>query len=413
MSVAEPDRVSSAASAPPALRRVLGTPLLVFYGLGVIIGAGIYVLVGSVVGAAGAAAPWSFLLAGVLAGLTALSYAELAVRYPEAAGAAAYVKEAFGSDRLSQLVGLAVAAVVVTSTASIARGGSGYVQAFAAWPDPLVAGSTVVLFAAIACLGVRESVGFAAVLTLVEIGGLLFVIAAGWPALQLLPERIGELMPAAAPDLVGVAAGAFLAFFAFIGFENLANMAEEAATPERSLPRAILISLGISTLLYVTVTAVAILALPLGELVASPAPLLLVAARVDWFSADLFAAVALVAVANGVLIELVMLARLLYGMARRGWLPRGLAAVSRRGSVPVAATLWAGGVVLALTIALPFVSLVAMTSTITLLVFAIVNLALWQLQRRHPRAAGFRVPRFIPPLAAIANVVLALAQFLA
>jgi amino acid transporter len=408
----ESTRNGLAASAPPALRRVLGTPLLVFYGLGVIIGAGIYVLVGSVVGAAGAAAPWSFLLAGVLAGLTALSYAELAVRYPEAAGAAAYVKEAFGSDRLSQLVGLAVAAVVVTSTASIARGGSGYFQAFAPWPDPLVAGGTVVLFAAVACLGVRESVGFAAVLTLVEIGGLLFVIAAGWPALQLLPERIGELMPAAAPDLVGVAAGAFLAFFAFIGFENLANMAEEAATPERSLPRAILISLGISTLLYVTVAAVAILALPLGELVASPAPLLLVAARVDWFSADLFAAVALVAVANGVLIELVMLARLLYGMARRGWLPRGLAAVSRR-SVPVAATLWAGAVVLALTVALPFVSLVAVTSTITLLVFAIVNLALWQLQRRRPRAAGFRVPRFIPPLAAVANVVLALAQFLA
>ncbi|MGE0118202.1 MAG: APC family permease [Dongiaceae bacterium] len=409
----ESTRNGLAAPAPPALRRVLGTPLLVFYGLGVIIGAGIYVLVGSVVGAAGAAAPWSFLLAGVLAGLTALSYAELAVRYPEAAGAAAYVKEAFGSDRLSQLVGLAVAAVVVTSTASIARGGSGYFQAFAPWPDPLVTGGTVLLFAAIACLGVRESVGFAAVLTLVEIGGLLFVIAAGWPALQLLPERIGELMPAAAPDLVGVAAGAFLAFFAFIGFENLANMAEEAATPERSLPRAILISLGISTLLYVTVTAVAILALPLGELVASPAPLLLVAARVDWFSVELFAAVALVAVANGVLIELVMLARLLYGMARRGWLPRGLAAVSRRRSVPVAATLWAGGVVLALTVALPFVSLVAVTSTITLLVFAIVNLALWQLQRRRPRATGFRVPRFIPPLAAIANVVLALAQFLA
>ena len=115
---------------PPALRRVLGTPLLVFYGLGVIIGAGIYVLVGSVVAVAGHAAPWSFVLAGVLAGLTGLCYAELAVRFPEAAGAAAYVKEAFGSDRLSQLTGLAVAAVVVVSTASIARGSVGYIQVF-------------------------------------------------------------------------------------------------------------------------------------------------------------------------------------------------------------------------------------------------------------------------------------------
>jgi amino acid transporter len=109
--------------APPALRRVLGASLLVLYGLGVIIGAGIYVLVGGVVGVAGEAAPWSFVLAGVLAALTGLCYAELAVRFPEAAGtAAANVKEAFGSDRLSQLMGLAVAAVVIVSTASIACG---------------------------------------------------------------------------------------------------------------------------------------------------------------------------------------------------------------------------------------------------------------------------------------------------
>jgi APA family basic amino acid/polyamine antiporter len=262
----------SAPPAPATLRRVLGTPLLVFYGLGVIIGAGIYVLVGSVVGAAGGAAPWSFLLAGVLAGLTGLSYAELAVRFPEAAGAAAYVKEAFGSDRLSQLTGLAVAAVVIVSTASIARGSVGYVQAFASWPDAAIAGGVVLLFTAVACLGVRDSVGLAAVMTITEIGGLLLVVAAGWPALQTMPGRIGELMPGTEPAAwAGVAVGAFLAFFAFIGFENLANMAEEARDPERSLPRAILVSLGLSSLLYAGVTVAAVLALPLAELVI-PAP---------------------------------------------------------------------------------------------------------------------------------------------
>ena len=109
-------------TAQPALRRVLGTSLLTLYGLGVIIGAGIYVLIGTVVDAAGGGAPWSFVLAGILAGLTGLCYAELAVRFPEAAGAAAYIKEAFGSDRLSQVAGLAVAGVVVVSTASLARG---------------------------------------------------------------------------------------------------------------------------------------------------------------------------------------------------------------------------------------------------------------------------------------------------
>jgi amino acid transporter len=340
----------------PALRRVLGTPLLVFYGLGVIIGAGIYVLVGSVLGVAGEAAPWSFILAGVLAGLTGLCYAELAVRFPEAAGAAAYVKEALGSDRLSQL---------------------------------------------------------AATMTVVEIGGLLLVVAAGWPALQAAPQRIGELLPAFEPGtLAGAAAGAFLAFFAFIGFENLANMAEEARRPERSLPRAILISLGLSTALYALVTAVTILALPHEELAASPAPLLLVAAEADWFSTDLFAAIALIAVANGVLIELVMLGRLLYGMTRRGWLPSGLGAVHPRLRTPVPATLCGGTAVFVLTVAVPFLHLVAVTSTITLLIFAVVNLALWRLQRRRPRSTGFRVPRFIPPAAALANVALAVTQFL-
>ncbi len=414
MSIGEARRnPSDVTDAAPALRRVLGTPLLVFYGLGVIIGAGIYVLVGSVVGAAGAAAPWSFMLAGLLAGLTGLSYAELAVRFPEAAGAAAYVKEAFGSDRLSQLVGLAVAAVVVLSTASIARGSIGYFQFFAPWPDTVIAGGLVLLFTAIACLGVRESVGLAATMTLIEVGGLLLVVLAGWPALQSLPVRIGELMPGADPAaFAGVATGAFLAFFAFIGFENLANMAEEAAAPERSLPRSILVSLGLSTLLYAVVAVVTVLALPLDELAASAAPLLLVAARAPWFSPGLFAAIALVAVANGVLIELVMLGRLLYGMARRGWLPRGFGNVSRRWRTPILATLVAGGTVFALTVALPFESLVAVTSTITLFVFAAVNMALWQLQRRRPRTAGFRSPHLVPPLAAIASIALAIAQFL-
>lgn len=396
----------------PALRRVLGTPLLVFYGLGVIIGAGIYVLVGTVIGAAGAAAPWAFVLAGVLAGLTGLSYAELAVRFPEAAGAAAYVKEAFGSDRLSQLTGLAVAAVVVVSTASIARGSIGYVQVFLPLPGAAIAGGIVLLFTAVACLGVRESVGMAATMTVIEVGGLLLVLAAGWQLLGDATVRLDELVPADLAAWAGLASGAFLAFFAFIGFENLANMAEEARDPERSLPRAILASLGISAALYAAVTAVAILAVPAAELAASPAPLLLMARHAAWFSPEIFSAIAIVAVANGVLIEIVMLGRLLYGMARRGLLLRALAAVASRQRTPVRATILGGAVIFALTVTLPFVSLVVVSSTITLLVFAVVNVALWRLQTLQPRSSGFRVPRAIPPVAAVANLALAAAQLL-
>jgi amino acid transporter len=402
-----------ATTSPPRLRRVLGTPLLTLYGLGVIIGAGIYVLVGTVIVTAGAAAPWSFVLAGILAALTGLSYSELAVRYPEAAGAAAYVKEAFGSDRLSQITGLAVAAVVVVSAASIARGSAGYLQAFLPWPDAIIAGAVVALFTMVGCLGVRESVGIAAAMTIVEIGGLILVVVAGTSALTSLPERIEELSPiSASTGWAGIVAGAFLAFFAFIGFENLANMAEETRSAERTLPRAILLSLGLSTLFYAVVTVVVILALPLEALLNSSAPLLQVAAQATWFSPDIFAVIALIAVANGVLLELIMLARLFYGMAHRGWLPTGLGTISPRLRTPIRATILGGSIVFALTVALPFVSLVATTSTITLLVFAGVNLALWRLQRSQPRVKGFRVPRFIPPIAALANVSLVGAQLL-
>ena len=401
------------ASERPALRRVLGTPMLVLYGLGVIIGAGIYVLVGTIVATAGGAAPWSFVLAGILAAMTGLSYAELAVRFPEAAGAAAYVKEAFGSDRLSRLTGLAVAAVVIVSTASIARGSAGYLHAFTLLPDAVIAGGLVALFTAVACLGVRESVGIAAAMTVIEIGGLLLVIIAGLPALSAAPDRVSELLPGEGfGTWTGVAAGGFLAFFAFIGFENLANMAEEARAAARSLPRAILFSLGLSTLLYVAITVVVILALPFEELTSVSAPLLAVAAQADWFSPKVFAGIALLAIANGVLLELIMLARLLYGMARRGWLPVGLAIVSPRLHTPIRATLLGGTITFVLTVALPFVSLVSVTSTITLLVFAGVNVALWQLHRSRPRRFGFRVPRFVPPVAAFANMALVAAQIL-
>jgi amino acid transporter len=119
-----------------------------------------------------------------------------------------------------------------------------------------------------------------------------------------------------------------------------------------------------------------------------------------------------VAVANGVLIEILMLGRLLYGMARRGWLPAALAAVTRRQRAPVAATVIGGALILLLTVGLPFGSLVSLTSAVTLTVFAVVNLALWRLQGRGRRQAGFRVPRVLPPLAAMASLALAASQLL-
>jgi amino acid transporter len=211
---------------------------------------------------------------------------------------------------------------------------------------------------------------------------------------------------------LGVAAGTFLALFAFIGFENMANMAEEARDPVRSIPRAILISLGLSTVLYAAVAIVALLELPLDALTSSPVPLLLIVRSAAWFSTDLFAVIALVSIAGGVLIELIMLARLLYGMGRRGWAPQFLAAISPRSGTPMRATLCGGAVVLVLTVSFSLEHLVTATSTVTLLVFALVNAALWRLQRQAPRTTGFRTPRVVPPIAAAANIALAAASLI-
>ncbi|MGQ0674646.1 MAG: APC family permease [Rhodospirillales bacterium] len=395
----------------PHLRRVLGVPLLVGYGIGVIVGAGIYVLVGEVVSVAGNFAPLSFLLAGALAALVAICYGDLAARFPEAAGAPAYVQEAFGSSALSRAVGAGVAAVVATSTAALARGSVGYVQVFLALPGASIAGALCVVATAIACLNVRQSVALAAGMSAVEVGGLLLVVAAGWSDLPG-PGDLAAALPSLGASFSsgGVAAGMFLAFFAYIGFENMANMAEEARDSRRTMPQAMFISLAISTILYLLVVGVAAAVMRGGGPAAGAAPLLAVGQRTGWYSPAVFAAVALIAVSNGVLIEIIMLSRLFYGMARRGWLPSWLCAVDARTATPLRATLVAGAVVLALTLALDLGALASAASAATLLVFAVVAAALWRLQYSGSPARGFAAPRFVPPLAAALCLALAAAQ---
>ena len=396
------------------LRRVLGVPLLVGYGLGVIIGAGIYVLVGPVIAVAGPFAPLSFLLAGLIAALAGLCYAELAVRFPEAAGAAAYVKEAFRSDLLSWLIGLAVCIVTLTSTAAVARGSVFYAQAFIALPPAAIVTALVGACTVAACIGVRESVSIAAAMTVVEVGGLLVVIAAGWSDLPTV-EALSASLPAqlAVFDPAAIVAGAFLSFFAYIGFENLANMAEEAREGERTLPRALIISLALSTVLYVLVAAVAASpTVAIGAAADHAAPLLEIGQKTGWFSPRAFAGVSLIAVSNGVLIEILMLSRLLYGMAQRGWLPAWLGTVHHRTASPVPATLLAGIAVFALAASLDTAFLAGTTSAITLLIFTVVCGALWRLQRNQPRLAGFVVPRLVPPIAGALCLGLAVAQLL-
>lgn len=386
----------------PGLRRVLTLWPLIFYGLGVIVGAGIYVAVGAVVERAGPAAPLSFIVAGLAATLTGLCYAELGGRFPEAAGCVAYVRHGFGSDWIAGLVGVAMTLAVAVAAASIARGTALYLGVLVPLPEPVLIAVVVLGFIGVAAIGVRESVGIAAVMGIIEIAGLIAATVAGLLAAPDLDLR--PMLPTTIEGWSGVLSGAFLAFFAFLGFETMANMAEEVKDPHRTLPRGIIGAVLGSVVLYVAVVSAVVLSGRVGE-----HPLLML---FPGMGAPIFAAVGVIAVANGVLVQIVMLARLFYGMAKRGQLPAWLARVHPRTRTPIRATVVGGGIVLVMALAVPFGHLLAAANVITLAVFALVDLALWRVRRRAGPIAGFSVPRWVPPVAAALSVGLILIEAL-
>jgi amino acid transporter len=384
----------------PALRRRITLPMLVLYGVGVTVGAGIYVLIGAAARHAGMHAPLAFLLAAIVMALTAASYAELCTRMPVSAGEAAYVKAAFGSRAFSRIVGLLTIAIGIVSSATVALGAAGYLREFIGAPQALLAVAVLLALGLVAAWGILESVLLAALFTVIEVGGLVAVIGAGfWAGLDILPA----LPRLAAPPLEwaawpGIAFASLLAFFAFIGFEDLVNIAEEAQAPEHDLPWAIGLTLGISTLLYFLVAAIAVLAVPLDRLAASEAPLSLVFRTLAGVDPAVISVVAIVATLNTVLVQLTMAARVIYGMAKQGDLPEVVGRVNATTATPLIATALVVAITLVLTVAFPLERLAESTSLATLVVFACINLALLKL--RHDRApappGSVRVPVAIP-----------------
>jgi len=384
---------------PPAhLARRLGLGLLTLYGLGNILGAGIYVLVGEVAGLAGMASPLAFLLAASAAGFTALTYGEICARHPVSAGEAVYVEEAFGKPALSVTVGLLVALAGIVSAATLTRGFVGYLQVLLDVPPVIVLVAAPLALGAVAAWGISESMWVAAVLTLFEILGLAIVVAVAAPGLAELPARWQELVPAASLQAwQGIALAAFLAFYAFLGFEDMVNVAEEVRAPERAMPVAILIALTVATALYGTVVLVSVLAVAPSALAQSDAPLALVFEAATGRPPLLIGWIGVLAVLNGALVQMVMGARMLYGMSRRRWLPAALGRVHARTRTPVIATAVVTALVLVLALWVPLVGLAGATSTLVLVVFALVNAALIRLKRALPAPPGVRPwPPWVP-----------------
>lgn len=389
----------------PRLKRSLSLPLITLYGLGTTIGAGIYVLVGKVAGHAGLYAPLSFLIAALLAGLTALAFAELCARYPKSAGEALYVREGLGSNKLALVVGLMVALAGLVSAAAITLGAAGYAASVVALPKVVVVISIALAIGVLAAVGILESVTAASVFTLLEIGGLVLVV---WAGAGTVPDVSAQL-PALLPSLdgavwAGIFAGALLAFYAFIGFEDMVNVAEEVKDVTRLLPLAIVLTLVITTVIYVAVAIVAVLAVPPAELAASEAPLVLIYETGGGGLPQLVTGIAIFATLNGALIQIIMASRILYGLAHQGALPAILGRVNPLTHTPLLSTAIVTAAVLVLAIGFRIEILAEATSIVALAIFTLVNLSLMRIKARHPRPAGIAVlPAFVPLLGFLAS----------
>ena len=335
-----------------------------------------------------------------------MSFAELGSRIPRSAGEAAYAQEAFGAPLLSTMLGWAVVAVGTVSAATMVHGFVGYLSVFAELPAIPVIFLCVAGLTAIAIWGIGESLLTAAAITALETAGLVFdCVVAGDSFASFADDWMRILPDFNQTAIFGVVSGAFIAFYAFIGFEDIVNIAEEVKTPEKTLPRAIVIALLVSTGLYVLIAIVATYAVPPETLAGNPAPL---AAIVEsrGFPPGIIAFISLFAVLNGALVQIIMASRVLYGLASGGLAPAAFARVNPRTQTPIFGTMIVASVLLLLCWLLPLLSLARITSFIALAIFTVVNLCLLQLKRKQTVRPDFCVPRALPLAGAVLCVAM-------
>ena len=394
------------------LKRTLGLPMLICYGVGTMVGGGFYALTGKVAGEAGMLLPWALLAASVVAFVSALAFGELSARMPYSAGEAYYVKQAFGKQWLATGVGWMVIATGVVSAATLSVAFAGILQRFVELPEWIAILGMVLLLGLVTAWGIQESAWMALVITLIETGGLIFVLVAGSQHLTDVPDRWAELIPRwELSPWWGIMLGAYLAFYSFIGFEDLVNLAEEVKEPERNMPRAIIISLAITSVLYFLVGTVTVLAVSQEDLMQADSPLSLVFAD-RRFAASALAFIGMLAGVNGALVQVVMASRVLYGLAKNGNAPEIFRRVNARTRTPLEATLLISLVVLGLAWWFPLTSLAKATSAILLVVFTLVNLSLWKLKATEPEspAGAPNYPRWLPLFGALLCIAFLLMQ---
>ncbi len=394
------------------LKRNVSLFLLIFYGLGNILGAGIYVLIGKISSISGVFTPFSFLLACVVVFFTALSYAELSSRFPYSAGEALYAKEAFNSKILSIIIGIIIAFSGILSSATILHGFNGYISNFIELPTYITSSLILLVLTIIAILGISHSVKVATFLTFIEIFGLLLIIYVGVENIELKNIDVNSFIPSFEVSVwYTISLGAFLAFYAFIGFEDMVNIAEEVKEPTKTMPKAIIISLILSTSIYMCIAIVSILAIEPEILGKSTAPLADVYEKLTNKEPILLSFIGMFAVINGALIQIVMVSRIFYGMSMNNWIPSIFSRVNEKTRTPIFSTIFSSTVILIFTLWLPIITLASMTSFLIFIIFTLMNLALIKIKLNNPKPKGIiSYPIIFPILGIIVNLIILFIQ---
>lgn len=371
-----------------ALKRDMGLGGLVFYGTGTILGAGIFVVIGEVLGQTGPAAPLAYTLAGLIAVFTALSFAEMGARVPTAAGAIDYVDKAFGDTKhLPAIVGWLLIIANIVSGATITTGFVNYLSSFVELPRWIAIVGLLAVVGGVSIAGMKQAAWF---MTATTVLGLVTLVAILWltrDGLLAWPERLAGgsvLSGEGASGLTGILAGAFLAIYSFIGFGDMAQTAEELKKPKRNLPWGIVITIVIVFAFYLLIAAALGGLNDIDEIAGAEAPLVRAATRDGGFPPLPLALASLLVIVNGALTQIVAASRLLMDLGRdaRGGVSGKMGKVNGTTDTPVLATLATLAAVLLLALFIPLGTLASGTSLVILMVFALVNAALWQVKRR-------------------------------
>ncbi len=370
------------------LKKEMSLAMAIFYGVGIILGAGIYVLIGQGAAIAGNGMWISFILAGIIAAFTGLSYAELAGMFPRDAAEYVYTNKAFKKNSLSFLVEWVMIFALIISTATVALGFGGYFSQIFRIPPVIAAAFLIIILGFVNYKGIKLSVRFNLVSTLIEVAGLLIVIAIGSMFIGTSGQDFFDVKCGA----TGIISATALIFFAYIGFEELVNLSEETKNAKKAIPRALVISLAISTLLYILVSVSAIAVVGSSALAASSAPLSTVVATVIPQGTLMMSVIALFATANTALAMMIAGSRMIYGLSRSRALPRRFVKIGKS-NTPYAAVF----AVMLLSLAFLFLggikTIASLADAGIFIVYIFINFALIWLRYKKPSVRRtFRSP---------------------